>query len=57
MATRPSAEVEYLVDMGADLATVDRNKDTAYDLAIQEHADRLRTKCLMLILYTPPVFL
>eukprot|EP00434_Breviolum_minutum_P037450 symbB.v1.2.033208.t1/scaffold4089.1/size46570/1 len=32
--------VEYLVDMGADLAAVDRNKDTAYDIAIREHAER-----------------
>jgi len=32
--------VEYLVDMGADLAAVDRNKDTAYDITIREHAER-----------------
>ncbi|CAK9037942.1 unnamed protein product [Durusdinium trenchii] len=32
--------VEYLVDMGADLGMMDRSKDTAFDLAIDEHAER-----------------
>ncbi|CAL1173689.1 unnamed protein product [Cladocopium goreaui] len=33
-------KVEYLMDLGADVAAVDRNKDTAYDLAFREHGHR-----------------
>lgn len=32
--------VEYLMDLGADAAAVDRNKDMAYDLAFREHGHR-----------------
>ncbi|CAJ1364228.1 unnamed protein product [Effrenium voratum] len=32
--------VEYLVDARADVAAVDRQKDTAFDVAIAEHSDR-----------------